>query len=432
MVWTYIKINSLNQGVLFHDKLPKGMLMKPQPLSGVHRGPLAGIRVVDLSINIVGPLATQTMGDMGAEVLKIETRTGDPNRYMAEARHQGMAPMFLGVNRNKKSVVLDLKDPKGLKALMKLIETADVFVHSMRPSAADRLGIGYKAVSSIKPNIVYACGVGYRLDGPYGSRPAYDDVIQGESGMVDLNVKAIGEARYFPSVMADKISGLVLGSAIGMALVHKERTGEGQFVNVPMFETNIAFNLTEHIWAGSFEREGPWCYPRMLIKNRKPFPTKDGYVCILALTTEEWAKVWHAIGQPEMAVDPRFGSLESRTRNIDTLYGLLADAVAQLTTSDAIARLQAQGVAYGVVNSIEQLQDDPHLIATGFFKAYEHPTEGRVVTTEIPVQMSKTPGEIAFPPPNLGEHSASILSSVGYDQNEIERLSRTTPRNAVK
>lgn len=399
---------------------------KVPPLSGIPSGPLVGLRVVDLSINVVGPLATQTLGDMGAEVIKIETRAGDPNRKAAAARHPGLAPLFLGVNRSKKSVVLDLKSPAGLEALMRIAETADVFVHSMRPSAADRLGVGYEAVRARKPDIVYACGVGYRLDGPYGTRPAYDDVIQGESGTVDLNIKANGEARYIPNIQADKIGAMTLGSAISMALIHKLRSGEGQYVTVPMFETMVAFNLVEHMWAGSFEREGPWCYPRLLSPQRRPFKTRDGYVCVLALTDDEWQRIAQAVDEPQIAQDPRFVNVALRTQHIDLLYGLLADALSGLSAVDAIRRLQDRGIACAAVNSIESLQDDPHLVATGFFKAYEHPAAGRIVTTDIPVQMSRTPGEVALPPPLLGEHTASVLASVGYSQAEIAALTPPT------
>ena len=248
-------------------------------------GPLAGIRVVDLTSAVLGPVATQILGDMGADVIKVEPPEGDSIRPLGPSRHPGMGAYFLNINRNKKSVALDLKRSAAREALLKLVETADVFVHNMRLAAAERLGLDYQAVAGRNPRIVYAAAAGFRKDGVHRDRPSFDDVIQGESGLAALNGGPGGEPRYVPMAVCDKICGYVLASAIGMALFHRERTGEGQEVHVPMLETMVAFNFVDHLWYGVLaEPEKGLGYPRMLTEHRRPFPTKDGHICILATT----------------------------------------------------------------------------------------------------------------------------------------------------
>jgi crotonobetainyl-CoA:carnitine CoA-transferase CaiB-like acyl-CoA transferase len=379
-------------------------------------GPLDGIRVVDLTINVLGPVATQILGDMGADVIKIETPDGDPMRRLGPARHPDMAAFFLNLNRNKRSVVLDLKQPDGLGALLRLVETADVFVHNMRLPAAERLGIGAAAVMARNPRIVYAAATGFRKDGKWRDRPAYDDVIQGATGIAALNRRASGEARYIPMAFADKFCGYVLASAIGMALFRRERTGRGEEVHVPMFETVLSFNMLEHLWTATFDDgKGTMGYPRMLTQHRRPYPTKDGHVCLLATTDEQWRRLFSVFGTPELAEDERFATLPARTQHIDTLYGLLADLLGRHTTEECRRLLDAADIPNGPMNELDDLLHDPYVCETGFFQTVSHPTEGALLSTTIPVAFAGSPGEIRRLAPRLDEHTAEVLAEIGYN-----------------
>src|SRR5579862_4028734 len=293
-------------------------------------GPLAGIRVVDLTSVVLGPVATQILGDMGAEVIKIEPPEGDPVRGLGPARHPGMGAYFLNINRNKKSLVLDLKRPQALAALLRLAATSDVFVHNMRPAAAARLGIDYQAIAAANPRIVYAWASGYRADGAHRDRAAFDDIIQGESGLAAINAAPNGPdggaPRYVPMAVSDKVTGYALASAVGMALFARERTGEGQEVHVPMLETMVAFNLVDHLWWGVLdEPEKGLGYPRMFTPHRRPYPTQDGHVCLLATTDRQWRGLFAAIDRADLADDPRFATIAGRTAHIDALYALLVE-----------------------------------------------------------------------------------------------------------
>jgi len=386
-------------------------------------GPLAGIRVIDLTVAVLGPVATQMLGDLGAEIIKIEPPEGEMMRGIGPARHPGMAAYFLVVNRNKKSVVLDLKKPAAQQALLRLAETADVLVHNMRPGAAERLGIDYAAVAVRNPRIVYASASGYRKDGPERDRAAFDDVIQGESGLAAINAAADGEPRYVPMVVADKLCGYVLASSVGMALFHRERTGEGQEIHVPMLENMVAFNMVDHLWHGVFgEPEKGLGYPRMLTPYRRPYATKDGHVCLLATTDRQWRNLFAAMDCPELADDPRFATIAGRTANIDALYTLLAEYMRERTTAEWRERLDRFDVPSGVVNDLPGLVADPYLNETGFFRRMAHPTEGELVTTAIPVSFSDTPGSLRLPPPRLGQHNAEILGGLGYGAAEIAEI----------
>jgi crotonobetainyl-CoA:carnitine CoA-transferase CaiB-like acyl-CoA transferase len=389
-------------------------------------GPLSGVRVLDLTENVLGPMATQTLGDMGADVIKIETPRGDPMRQLGLRRNAGMASHFLAFNRNKRSVALDLKRPVALAALMRLVGTADVFVHNMRLGAAERLGIAYAKVSAANPRIVYACATGYRKDGPYRDRPAYDDVIQGESGLAGLNLRANGESRFVPMAMADKLCGLVLASSVGMALFRRERTGQGEEIHVPMLETMLSFNLADHLWNTTLAEPGIG-YPRMFSAQRRPYRTKDGYLCIIANTDEQWRRLFAAIERPELIDDPRFVNLGERTRNIDALLSLLAERVALRTTAEWRERLMPADIPHGAANELDDLPRDDYLRQTGFFQRYDHPTEGPMMTTAIPVAFANAPGALRLPPPRHGEHTRTILGEIGFSAAEIAEIEGRVP-----
>lgn len=397
---------------------------------GAQTGPLAGLRVLDLTINVLGPVCTQILGDMGADVIKIETPDGDQNRKNGPARRPGMSAFFLIMNRNKRSITLDLKSPVGLEALMRLVETADVFVHSLRTDAAERLGISYEDIRPRKPDIVYGCAPGFRSDGPKRNAPAFDDIIQGASGFADMNRDSEGRPRYFPTVIADKLCGYVLASSISMALLHRERTGKGQKVEVPMYETMLQFGLFEHLWGGTFASgDGEVGYSRMFSPHRRPYPTKDGYICVMAVNDAQWRRLLEAIGLPELSRDPRFKDMTARMRNIDELYAQLGEQLTHRTTAQWMATFKASDVTCGPMNSLADITRDEYLRDTGFFKRYMHPSEGELVMTSIPVSFSASPGSYRLPPPRSGEHTVEVLGEVGYTPEQAASLGMKTGIN---
>ena len=386
-------------------------------------GPLDGIRVLDLSSVVLGPLATQTMGDMGADVVKIEGPTGDTTRYTGPKRSADMSALFMGLNRNKRSLVLDLKQESARAALWRLIDDADVFLHSIRPQAIARLGFGHEEVLARNPRIVYAGIHGFRMDGPYAGRPAYDDVIQGLSGSADLMARLVGEPRYMPTIMADKTCGLVTVNAVLAALLEREKSGRGQFVEIPMLEIMVAFNMADHIFGHGFDPpEGPMGYSRVLTPSRRPYRTTDGYICMLAYTDIQWVRFWEEVGTPAMKDDPRFDSLASRADNIEAVYSLAGEHITTRSTADWLEVLARLEIPCGEIVELEDIPDDPHLAAIGFFRHEDHPTEGRITVPDIAVRFGRTPGGIGRLQPGLGEHSTEILREAGMDDSEIDAM----------
>ena len=386
-------------------------------------GPLFGVRVVDLTTAVLGPVATQVLGDLGADVIKVESPQGDFMRQLGPQRHPGMAAYFLHINRNKRSVVLDLKASAQRAVLLELIASADVFVHNMRLSAAERLGLGYASMGERNPRLVHACASGFNRDGPMRDRPAYDDIIQGESGLAALNAGPDGAPRYLPMAMCDKLVGQALASAIGMALFARERTGRGQQVHVPMLETMLAFNLVDHLWHGVLdEPEKGLGYPRMFTPHRRPYATRDGYVCLMATTDEQWRRLLPALDRPELVEDPRFATVAARIANIDIVYGTITQAMHERSTAEWLQRLTEADVPHGVLHTLQDIIDDAYLWDTGFFRRVQHPTEGKMITTAPTMHFSATPASLRLPAPLLGQHTREVLTEIGKSAAEIDAI----------
>lgn len=386
-------------------------------------GPLQGVRILELTSVVLGPWACQLLADMGAEVIKVESPAGDSNRQLGPKRSPGMSALYLTCNRNKRSIVLDLKQDSGRAAALELAKRADVMVHNFRPAAMRRLRLDYEAIRAVNPEIVYCATYGYRKEGPYGDKAAYDDSIQAASGVAMLNQRVYGEPRYLPTVVADKTTALSVVYAITAALYHRERHGSGQEIEVPMFETMVSFVMAEHLYGLAFEpQEGDAGYTRLMSYHRRPYETQDGYIAILPYMNNHWRAFCEVSGRDDLLEDERFEDLASRLANIDDTYAEVAKTVAAKTTGEWLELLEETSVPTMVVNTLESLLDDPQLAATGFWQEMDHPTEGRLRTTDFPVRFSKTPASIRRHPPRLGEHSVEILREVGLDEEAIGEM----------
>ena len=387
-------------------------------------GPLEGIRIVDLTSVVVGPLATQILADHGAEVIKVESPAGDLGRTIGGLGiTPNMGPKFLHLNRNKRSIVLDLKKPAGYDALMRLIERADVLVWNVRPASMSRMKLSYDDVKRVNPKIIYVGMFGFGQGGRYAEKPAYDSIIQGSSGVAALYHRAAGEPRYLPMVMADKTVGLIAVQMIVMSLFRRERTGEGQSVEIPMFENMAAFVLSEHMYMKTFDPpRGPTGDPRLLDPQAKPLATKDGYICVSANTQAQAFALFDAIGRPELKTDERFSTIPARFRNVGEYFRIRAEALKEKTTGEWLEIFDRCDVPAMPYHTLDSLMDDPHLKDVGFFETVEHPTEGRVINMVPPNKLSGGARRDFRGAPKIGQHSTEILREVGYSDEEIESM----------
>jgi crotonobetainyl-CoA:carnitine CoA-transferase CaiB-like acyl-CoA transferase len=387
-------------------------------------GPLQGVRIVDLTSMGMGPYATQILADLGADVIKVESPDGDAVRRVAPMRHPGMGAGFLTLNRNKRSAVLDLKQPDGLAAFIELLKGADVLVYNVRPAAMARLGLDYDSVAAVNPQLVY-CGLyGFGQDGPYGEKPAYDDMIQGLSALPSLFAQAgEGPPRYVPMAIADQAVGLVGVYAVMGGLLARQRTGRGQAVDVPMFENMAQFVMTLHTGGATFDPPvGPTGFQRHLAPERRPFATADGFICMLLYTDMQWRRFFELIGRPELRDDARFAGVTERGRNVGPLYAMAAEAFAARTTAEWMPLLEAADIPAMPLHTLDSLLEDPHLAEVGFFEWVDHPTEGRIRTMAVPTRWSDTPTRVRRQAPGLGEHSVEVLREAGLSAERIEQL----------
>ncbi len=387
-------------------------------------GPLAGVRVLDLSSVLMGPFATQILGDFGAEVIKVESLEGDVTRQLWPYRNRGMGHIFMNVNRNKRSIALDLKHPRARDAVLALAATADVMVYNIRPKAMARLRLSYEDVRAANERIIYVGAFGYSQRGPYASRPAYEDLIQGAIGLPHLFRAQGAEPQYAPINLSDRTLGLQIANAVSAALYYREKTGLGQRIDVPMFEHMLTIVMGEHLAGAAFEpRVDDLGYSRLLTKERRPFATRDGFICTLIYNDKQWRAFFDLIGKPTtMDEDERFSTAEGRSRNYAAANRLLAGELVKRTTAEWLDAFERADIPAQHMSGLDDILGDPHLAAIGYFVEREHPTEGRIRTTAVPSEWSASQPDYRRHAPGLGEHTRDVLREAGLDDATIDAL----------
>jgi len=385
--------------------------------------PLTGIKVVEMATLAMGPLAGQVLGDYGADVIKVESISGDHFRYNSPSVSPDMGHTFLHLNRNKKSLACDLKTASGRELIRRLIKDADIFLSNTRPDAMARLGLDYESLRLDNPALIYCAAYGFAESGPYAGRPAADDTIQAMSGIVDLQEQASGTPSFVATILADKAIGLMLTNAVMAALIRRMRTGQGDAIEVPMFETMVAFLMPEHMAGHSFEpSKGKGGYARIINPNRRPFRTKDGLMCILPYTTEQWIRFFAAVGKPELSENPEYATPAGRSRNYDTLYGIIESEVPKRTNAEWTELLLENDILFGEVKSVDSLFHDAHLQARDMFPVHPHETEGDLRMIGFPVNSQSDATRLRLLPPRLGEHSVEVARSLGFSESETDAM----------
>jgi len=377
---------------------------------------LEGIRIVDMTSVIFGPYATQTLADCGADVIKVESPTGDQFRNAGKPAHtRGMGACHMTLNRGKRSIVLDLKTEEDRAVMRDLLATADVFIHNVRAHAIAKLGFDYGAVREIAPDIVYAHCTGFGSDGPYAPLQAYDDVIQAASGMTSMAPRADNNPapRFVPAAIADKVSGLHAAYAVLAAVIHQIRTGEGQYVEVPMFESFTHFSLEEHLYGATFDPPvESIVYTRQAEPTRQPFPTADGHVAIVPYSDADWGQLFTVLGDPELVEQEPYDTPVGRFHNQPAMFVRIAELTPAKTSDEWTELLNEVRIPCMPCRDVADIFEDPHLKATGFFKRREHPTEGGYIEMQPPVRFSARPDADIRPAPLLDQHGSEIREEI--------------------
>ena len=387
-------------------------------------GPLTGVRVLDLTTVVMGPYATQILGDFGADVIKVEPLEGDVIRQAWPFRNPGMGAIFLNVNRNKRSIALNLKEPAALEACLALAKKADVLVYNIRPQAMARLGLSYEVVKKQNPRIIYAGCFGFSQRGPYAAKAAYDDMIQGAAGLPWLLQKqGAAEPRYAPMIVADRSVGQQVASAVSAALYHREKTGRGQRVDIPMWEHLLQIVLSDHLGGYTFEpQHGEPGYARILTPDRRPYQTQDGYVCALIYNDKQWRAFAQIIGRPEIMSQPQFATQEARSQNYKTAYAMVAEEMKTRTTAFWVEALERGDIPVQRMNTLDDIVADQHLNAIGYLQLVEHPSEGKVRMLAVPSEWSESKPEYRRHAPRLGEHTREVLREAGFSVHQIQEM----------
>ena len=400
--------------------------MAQKPVSGNKRpasGPLTGIKVLDLTAVLMGPMCTQIMADLGADVIKVENPSGDTTRRLPGGKEPGMSGMFLNLNRGKRGILLDLKKPAGRAALLRLAADTDVFIHSMRSNAIARLGLDYAKLKAINPKVVYTNIYGFSRRGPRANNAAYDDTIQAISGLASLQEQLIGRPNFVSTVIADKVTAITAAYGSMAALLERERSGGiGQEVEVGMYETMVSFLMVEHSGGFLFDPPvGPPRYDRATSPHRRPYRTADGSMSVTVYTDGHFRKFAELVGDPAWADDPRFSELSVRWANLDEFYTRVEEHLGQKPTAYWLKALEAAGIPAAPVQTIEEAARDPHLLQIGYFEPMMT-KEGPMRFPGIPTWFSRTPGSIRDAGPRLGEHTREVLAEAGFEEREIEAV----------